>query len=69
MKTIIETDSYPVRVVLVPETASDLKAMEVLKANFCEDEHQEAEVEYEDPDDVLDYGKGVLVFSAQCNLH
>lgn len=68
MKTIIETDSYPVKVILVPETDADFKAMEVLRFHFCEDENSETIVEHEDPDDVLDYGKGALVFSAFCTL-
>lgn len=68
MKTIIETEGYPVRVVLVPETEEDRKAMEVLKFHFCEDEDSSREFEYESADDVADFGPGVLTITAWCNL-
>lgn len=68
MKTIIETNSYPTRVILVPETDADRIVMQDLKFSFCEDKDSETVVEYEDPDDVMDFGQGVLVFSSYCNL-
>lgn len=68
MKTTIETEHYPVRVVLVPETDEDRKAMEVLKFHFCEDENSSVESAYEDPDDVTEFGAGVLTITAWCNL-
>lgn len=69
MKTIIETDGYPMRVILVPETDEDRKVTAVLKTNFCEDEHSDVEAEYEETDDLADYGEGVFAFSAYCNLN
>lgn len=68
MKTVIETESYPVRVVLVPETDEDQKAMEILKFHFLEDKDSSTEFAYEDTDDVLDFGAGVLTITAWCNL-
>lgn len=68
MKTVIETEGYPVRIVLVPETDEDRKAMEVLKFHFTEDEDSSREFEYEDGDDVAEFGAGVLTITAWCNL-
>lgn len=69
MKTIIETDGYPMRVILVPENDEDRKLTAALKTNFCEDEDSDTVAEYEEVDDLQDYGQGVFAFSAYCNLN
>lgn len=67
MKTIIETDGYPVRVILVPETDEDRKAIQVLTENFW-DENSDTVVAHADTDEAQEYGEGALTITAWCNL-
>lgn len=68
MKTIIQTGSYPTRVVLVPETLDDQEIMKELKFSFTEDSDSSIEFAYEDSDDVQEFGSGVLTITAWCDI-
>lgn len=68
MKTIIQTGSYPTRIILVPETDADREMMKELKYSFTEDSDSSTECEYEDSDDVQEFGSGVLTITAWCDI-